>query len=82
MVYFKGSYNFPRFQRGSNNFQGKEGLTFFPGGGGGGGGVQMLIPIETHRACDFPEGSGPLSPSGSAHGISFKINQQTIKGRF
>ena len=30
----------------------------------------MLISIETHiRTCYFPGGvSGPLSPSGSAHG--------------
>ena len=37
--YLKENYNFPRFQRGSNIFQG--------GGGGGGGGVQMLVSIET-----------------------------------
>ena len=41
--------------------------------GGGGGRVQMPISIETHiRTCYFPGGgggvSGPLSPSGSAHG--------------
>ena len=43
---------------------------FFEGGGGGGGGVQMLISLETHeRTCYFPGGvSGPLPPSGSAHG--------------
>ena len=34
--YLKENYNFPRFQRGSNIFQ-----------GGGGGGVQMLVSIET-----------------------------------
>ena len=39
-----------------------EGVQHFPGGGGGGGGVQMLISIETYRTCDFPGGSGPLSP--------------------
>ena len=32
MVNFKGNYNFPRFQRGSNMFQG---VQFFPGEGGG-----------------------------------------------
>ena len=48
-VYFKENYNFPRFQRGSNIFQGGA-------GGGGGGGVQMLISIETHITCDFPGG--------------------------
>ena len=48
---------------------------FLGGGGGcltfsGGGGVQMLISIEIHiRTCYFSGGvSGPLSPSGSAHG--------------
>ena len=35
---------------------------------GGGGGVQMLISIETHTAYDFPGGSGPPTPSGSAWG--------------
>ena len=39
---------------------------------GGGGGVQMLISIETHITCDFPEGGGvktpyPPAPTGSAH---------------
>ena len=53
MVYFKENYFYgsrggPTFSRG--------------GGGGGGGGVQMLISIETYRTCDFPGGSGPLSP--------------------
>ena len=52
-------------------FQGFRGGPTFSGGGGGngvsnffqgGGGVQMLISIETHIACDFPGGSGPLSP--------------------
>ena len=28
----------------------------------------MLISIETHTAYDFPGGSGPPTPSGSAHG--------------
>ena len=54
-----------------------EAVHYIPGGGGGsnifqvGGGVQMLISIENHiRTCYFPGGgvSGPLSPSGSAHG--------------
>ena len=52
-----------------------EGVQHFPGGGGGGGvsnffqgeGVQMLISIETHITCDFPDGgldhlSLPLDP--------------------
>ena len=52
-----------------------EGVHYFPGGGcqtfSRGGGVQMLISLVTHiRTCYFPGGgmSGPLSPSGSAHG--------------
>ena len=27
----------------------------------------MLIPIETHITCDFPGGSGPLSPPLDPH---------------
>ena len=66
MVYFKENYKFPRFQKGSNIFQGDGSPTFTIRGGGGG--VQMLICIETHRTCDFPGGSGPpILPSGSAH---------------
>ena len=57
MVYFKENYNFPRFQRGSNIFQGGEGVQLFPGG------VYILICIETHRTCDFPGGSrSPIPP--------------------
>ena len=53
MVYLKKNYNFLRFQRGSNIFQ---------------GGVQMLISIETYRSCDFTVGSGPpIPPSGFVH---------------
>ena len=41
-----------------------EGVQQFSGGGSnffqGGGGVQMLISIETHMTCNFPEGGGPL----------------------
>ena len=37
---FKENYHFPRFQRGSNIFQG-EGVQLFPEGGGG---TQLLIP--------------------------------------
>ena len=63
LILYKGSRGGPLFSRGG-------------GGGGGGGcptisrGVQMLISIETHiRTCYFPGGvSGPLPPSGSAHG--------------
>ena len=38
------------------------------GGGGGGGrsyifkGVQLLIPMETYRTCDFPGGPDTLPP--------------------
>ena len=38
MVYFKENYNFPRFQRGSDKFQG--GSNFFQRGG-----VQMLLLV-------------------------------------
>ena len=41
MVYLKKNYNFLRFQRGSNIFQGGGGgggVQLFPGGSGGGGG--------------------------------------------
>ena len=56
MVYFKDNYTFPRFQRGSNFFQGGGGegrvSKFFQGVGGGGaptfsGGANCLFPIET-----------------------------------
>ena len=57
MVFFEENY-FPRFQRGSNFFQG---VQLFLGG------VQMLISIETHITCDFPGGvRTPFPPSGSA----------------
>ena len=55
---FQRKLFFPKFQRGSNIFQG--GPTFSRGGGGE---VQMLISIETHITCDFPGGSpNPLFP--------------------
>ena len=40
-------------------------------GGGGGSRVQVLISIETHIPCDFPEGGSapPITPSGSAHDL-------------
>ena len=55
---------FTKDPEGSIIFQGGGGVQLFPVG------VQMLISIETHiRTCYFPKGvSGPLSPSGSAHG--------------
>ena len=40
----------------------------------GGGGVQMLISIETHITYDFPGGSGPFTPSGSAHGETVRVH--------
>ena len=53
-----------------------EEVQHFPGGGGPtffrGGGFQMLISIETHKACDFPGGGGVQTPypaSGSTHDI-------------
>ena len=49
MVVSKKNYNFPRFQRGSNIYQGG-GPTFSRG-------IQMLISIETDITC--PD---PLSP--------------------
>ena len=55
-ILFQGSRVVQHFRRG---------VQLLPGGGGGG--VKMLISIEPHITCDFPAGSGPLSPSGSAH---------------
>ena len=46
-------------------FQGSRGVQLFPGGGGGGS--NCLFPIETHMTCDFPGGSGPLSPPLDPH---------------
>ena len=58
---YRENYTFPRIQRGPNIFR-------CSGGGGGWAGlVQMLISIEPHITCDFPGGSGPYPPSGSAH---------------
>ena len=59
MVNFKENYHFPRFQMGSNIFQ---------GGGGGvqlypvGGPINCLYPIFSHITCDFPEWSRPPAP--------------------
>ena len=51
-------------------FQGSRGgwgPTFSRGGPTFSMGSNCLLPIETHITCDFPGGSGPLSPpSGSA----------------
>ena len=57
LILYQGSRGGPLFPRG--------GPTFFKGG------VQMPISIETHiRTCYFQGGgvSGPIAPSGSAHG--------------
>ena len=64
MVTFKENYHFPRFRRGSNNFQGGGVSNFFQWGS------HCLFPIETHINCDFPVGGGPdpMFPSGSALG--------------
>ena len=46
-------------------FKVPEGVQHFPGGSNffqGGGGSNCLFPIETHITCEFPGGSGPLSP--------------------
>ena len=60
MVIAKKTNNFPRFQSGSNIFQGG-GVQPFPGEG-----FKMLFSIETHITCDFSGGPDPLSPLGSA----------------
>ena len=55
----KTNYNFPRFQRGSNIFQGCP--TFSRWG-------PNTYSIETHITCDFPGGvQTPYPPSRSAH---------------
>ena len=66
-IIFQGFRGGPIFSREG----GGRGPTFSKGGGG----VQMLISIETHITCDFPGGSGPpITPSGSAHGITLLPN--------
>ena len=59
MVNFEENYQYSRFKRGSNIYQG--GSNFFHWG------VQLLVPIiETHVICDFPWGvRTPCPPSGS-----------------
>ena len=49
--YFKENYNFPRFQRGSNIFQGGGVSKIFQGGGGPNANF-----YKTHITCDFPGG--------------------------
>ena len=46
LFYYRENFTLPRIQRGP---------TFSRG-------VQVLISIETHITCDFPEGQDPLSP--------------------
>ena len=57
--HFQRKLSFSKIQGGGggNIFHG--GSNFFQGGGGG---SKFLFPIENHRTCDFPGGSGPLSP--------------------
>ena len=50
MVYFMENYNFPRFQEGPT-FQGL-GIQHFQKGY-----VQLLIPLENYKTCDFSVGS-------------------------
>ena len=38
----------------------------------------MLISIETHTAYDFPGGSGPPTPSGSAHGETVRVHMPIV----
>ena len=62
-------------QRGSNGFITEKTLLYQGSRGGPtfSRGVQMLVSKETHITCNFPGGSGPLSPppppppSGSTH---------------
>ena len=65
--YFHRKLSFSEVSEGIQHFQGGGGSNYFQGGGGGN---NCLSPIETNITCDFPGGggSGPLSPSGSAHG--------------
>ena len=53
-VNFKDNYQFSRFLRGSNIFQGGGDPTF------SGRGVKLLIPYRKYITCDFP--GEPLDP--------------------
>ena len=71
-VTFIENYHFPRFQRGSNIFQ----------GGGGpaitGGGVKLLIPSRNQYNMIFQGvGADPSPRSGSAHGK----NKKSVESR-
>ena len=79
MVTFKENYHFPRFQRGSNIFQG--GTNFFQGRGS-----NCLFPIETRIACDFSGGGvwtlvppSPLDPPMPLQGIMLMIRNVLLK---
>ena len=57
---------FYSLQSGSNGFitEGRRrGSNFFQGVG---------VSKETHITCDFPGGSDPLAPSGSARGVAWR----------
>ena len=49
-----------QFQRNLISFEGSNGGPTFSREGGGGS--NCLFPIETHKTCDFPGGSGPPVP--------------------
>ena len=67
MVNFKENYHLPRFQRGSNIFQGGGGVQLFPGGS------NCLFPIETHITCDFPRGVRTPCPPLDPH-LNFQVD--------
>ena len=71
---FKENYYFPRFQKGSNIFQGSNLFKV--------GGIQMLISKKPMELVIFQGvGLGPLSPSGSAHDsycLSMKDNIKIV----
>ena len=54
MIYFKENYNFPRYRGGGGG--GGGGFNIFKGGQIFSREVQLLIPMETYRTCDFPRG--------------------------
>ena len=62
-----------QFQRNLSFFKVPEGVQHFPGGGGGvqlfpgGGGSNCLLPVETHKICDFPGGARPPVPPLDPH---------------
>ena len=66
MVNFEENYNFSRFQRGSNIFQGGGGSNFFQGGPI----AYTLLKPNGHITWDFPGGSGPPDPPLDPHLLS------------